>query len=116
MEAEEACITNEVTLTKMNCFLDDAFHSSCEGLMIKSLDVEAGYTPSKRSDSWLKVSANYKKIVRFVTTILNLSYLSGKLVMMLPLQVKRDYVEGLTDTLDLVPIGAWYGNGRKAGW
>jgi hypothetical protein len=31
-------------------------------------------------------------------------------------QVKRDYVEGLGDSLDLVPIGAWYGNGRKAGW
>lgn len=32
------------------------------------------------------------------------------------LQVKRDYVEGLGDSLDLVPIGAWHGNGRKAGW
>lgn len=32
------------------------------------------------------------------------------------LKVKRDYVEGLHDTLDLVPIGAWHGNGRKAGW
>lgn len=32
------------------------------------------------------------------------------------LQVKRDYVEGLNDSLDLVPIGAWHGNGRKAGW
>lgn len=31
-------------------------------------------------------------------------------------QVKRDYVEGLGDCLDLVPIGAWHGNGRKAGW
>ncbi|XP_011099506.1 DNA ligase 6 isoform X3 [Sesamum indicum] len=30
--------------------------------------------------------------------------------------VKRDYVEGLSDSLDLVPIGAWHGNGRKAGW
>eukprot|EP00898_Chlorokybus_atmophyticus_P005360 jgi/Chlat1/5825/Chrsp4S06177 len=32
------------------------------------------------------------------------------------LKVKRDYVSGLHDTLDLVPIGAWWGNGRKAGW
>lgn len=32
------------------------------------------------------------------------------------LKVKRDYVEGLADTLDLVPLGAWRGNGRKAGW
>ncbi|MFS7888963.1 putative DNA ligase (ATP) [Helianthus anomalus] len=44
-------------------------------MMVKSLDVQAGYLPSKRSDSWLKV--------------------------------KQDYVEGLNDSLDLVPIGAW---------
>lgn len=30
--------------------------------------------------------------------------------------MKKDYIEGLHDTLDLVPIGAWFGNGRKAGW
>ena len=28
----------------------------------------------------------------------------------------RDYCEGLRDSLDLVPIGAWHGNGRKVGW
>merc|ERR1711988_1810634 len=31
-------------------------------------------------------------------------------------KVKKDYLSDLHDTLDLVPIGAWYGNGRKAGW
>ncbi|KAL3915032.1 MAG: hypothetical protein SGILL_005836 [Bacillariaceae sp.] len=30
------------------------------------------------------------------------------------LKVKRDYVAGFSDTIDVVPIGAWYGNGRKA--
>jgi DNA ligase 1 len=25
-------------------------------------------------------------------------------------------VDGLADSVDLVPIGAWWGNGRKAGW
>jgi DNA ligase-1 len=84
VEADVACETNEETVNKMNCFLEDALRSSCEGIMAKSLDLEAGYTPSKRSDTWLKV--------------------------------KRDYVEGLNDSLDLVPIGAWHGNGRKAGW
>ncbi|KAK9066931.1 hypothetical protein SSX86_014255 [Deinandra increscens subsp. villosa] len=84
VEMDDAYVENEATVTRMNHFFEDAFHSSCEGIMVKSLDVEAGYLPSKRSDSWLKV--------------------------------KRDYVEGLNDSLDLVPIGAWYGNGRKAGW
>jgi DNA ligase 1 len=30
------------------------------------------------------------------------------------LKVKRDYVGDFADTIDVVPIGAWYGNGRKA--
>lgn len=29
------------------------------------------------------------------------------------IKLKRDYVEGLADSLDLVPIGAWHGQGRK---
>jgi DNA ligase 1 len=28
----------------------------------------------------------------------------------------KDYLEGMGDSLDLVPIGAWWGSGRKAGW
>lgn len=31
------------------------------------------------------------------------------------LKVKRDYGD-LGDSLDVVPIGAWHGQGRKAGW
>ncbi|XVE81309.1 hypothetical protein DITRI_Ditri15bG0053500 [Diplodiscus trichospermus] len=84
VEANDACFTSDATLTRINSFLEDAFQFSCEGIMVKSLDTDAGYLPSKRGDSWLKV--------------------------------KRDYVEGLGDSLDLVPIAAWYGNGRKAGW
>ncbi|XP_023916627.2 DNA ligase 6 isoform X1 [Quercus suber] len=84
VEADDACLTNEVTLNKISSFLEDAFSSSCEGLVVKLLDFDAEYSPSKRTDTWLKV--------------------------------KRDYVEGLCDSLDLVPIGAWHGNGRKAGW
>ncbi|KAL1192368.1 DNA ligase 6 [Cardamine amara subsp. amara] len=82
--AEEASLNNEDTLSRVNAFLGEAFQSSCEGIMVKSLDVDAGYCPTKRTDSWLKV--------------------------------KRDYVDGMGDSLDLVPIGAWHGNGRKAGW
>ncbi|GAA6055970.1 hypothetical protein JCM3770_000754 [Rhodotorula araucariae] len=47
----------------------------------------ATYEPDKRADSWLKC--------------------------------KKDYLEGdgaVGDSLDLVPIAAWHGQGRKAGW
>jgi DNA ligase 1 len=30
------------------------------------------------------------------------------------LKLKRDYVAGYADTIDVVPIGAWFGTGRKA--
>ena len=30
------------------------------------------------------------------------------------MKLKRDYVADYADTIDVVPIGAWYGNGRKA--
>lgn len=32
------------------------------------------------------------------------------------LKVKQDYVDGIGDSLDLVPIAAWHGMGRKAAW
>ena len=32
------------------------------------------------------------------------------------LKLKKDYVAGVGDTLDLIPIGAWHGNGRKFQW
>lgn len=31
------------------------------------------------------------------------------------MQIKKDYIKGMTDTLDLVPIGAYYGKGKRTG-
>ena len=33
------------------------------------------------------------------------------------IKLKKDYLaDGLADTIDVVPIAAWHGSGRKAGW
>eukprot|EP00916_Digyalum_oweni_P012203 GHVL01020199.1.p1 GENE.GHVL01020199.1~~GHVL01020199.1.p1 ORF type:complete len:535 (-),score=88.32 GHVL01020199.1:65-1669(-) len=68
----------------IQAFLGESVDDECEGLIIKTLDQEATYEPSKRSTSWLKL--------------------------------KKDYIDGLTDSVDLVPMGGWYGKGKRTGW
>ncbi|CAE7828883.1 lig1 [Symbiodinium sp. KB8] len=31
------------------------------------------------------------------------------------LKLKKDYMEGMTDSVDLVPVGAWFGKGKRTG-
>eukprot|EP00923_Selenidium_pygospionis_P040400 GHVN01069799.1.p1 GENE.GHVN01069799.1~~GHVN01069799.1.p1 ORF type:complete len:452 (+),score=36.90 GHVN01069799.1:372-1727(+) len=83
MKIQFAKHTECSSMEEMDAYLQESIDGATEGLIVKTLESNASYEPSKRSLNWLKV--------------------------------KKDYVEGMTDSLDLVPIGAFYGHGKRTG-
>ncbi|KAG2146048.1 ATP-dependent DNA ligase [Suillus bovinus] len=83
-------------------FWQKAVESRSEGLMIKLLSSDTMQEEGTRKGNGKRkpLSATYEPDKRTFAW----------------LKLKKDYVVGLGDTLDMVPIGAWHGNGRKAGW
>ncbi|KAK7334790.1 hypothetical protein VNO80_26555 [Phaseolus coccineus] len=76
-----ALTSNDVE--ELQNFLYQALGSSCEGLIIKTLNDDAKYEPAKQSHSWLKL--------------------------------KKDYMDNLGDSVDLVPIAAFHGHRKRTG-
>lgn len=66
-------------------YLNDSIKAGCEGLMVKTLDENSTYEPSKRTFKWLKVKKDYID--------------NG----------------GIGDSLDLVVMGAIHGRGKRKG-
>ncbi|OII76696.1 DNA ligase ATP-dependent family protein [Cryptosporidium andersoni] len=75
------CITDKIDILEI--FLAEAIENNCEGLMVKTLNENASYEPSKRSLNWLKI--------------------------------KKDYIDGIMDSIDVVPIAAFHGKGKRCG-
>lgn len=66
-------------------FMDESIKAGCEGLIVKALSTNSNYQPGERNFNWLKL--------------------------------KKDYLTDCTigDSLDLVPIGAVFGKGKRTG-
>ncbi|KZS98440.1 ATP-dependent DNA ligase [Sistotremastrum niveocremeum HHB9708] len=95
-------IESEVGRSVVEEFWQQAVDGKSEGLMIKLLDTGTVIEEdvSKGKTRRKPLPATYEPDKRTLAWI----------------KLKKDYVTGLGDSLDVVPIGAWHGNGRKAAW
>ena len=96
-------------------FLTDSIKGNCEGLMVKTMDVNASYEPARRSLNWLKARV-LCAVAGVAAVLLGAGVLRRAVCLCVPTpQLKKDYMDSITDTLDLVPVAAWYGQGKRTG-
>ncbi|KAF5370718.1 hypothetical protein D9758_001891 [Tetrapyrgos nigripes] len=94
----ESCDSEDGKTSIEEFWESDVGRRDTEGLMVKLLDNETvKQQPQERVKPLLAVYDADKRTYAWM-------------------KLKKDYVNGLGDSLDLVPIGAWHGNGRKAQW
>ncbi|CAG8491951.1 10380_t:CDS:2 [Acaulospora morrowiae] len=82
---------------EVHAFFKNSTEFGCEGIMVKVLDDIQSSSENRQRTTLL---ASYEPDKRLESW----------------LKVKKDYINGIGDSLDVVPIGAWHGNGRKARW
>jgi DNA ligase-1 len=87
-EEEDEDEKGAATVAAVDAFLLQSIAEGAEGLMIKRFDEQSIYKPSETSSDRSR----------------------------LWVKLKKDYVDGLADSFDVVPIGAWRGAGRKGQW
>jgi len=83
-------------------YLSEAIEGGAEGLMMKLLGKKSILVTNEESST---IETQSEGVTSF--------YEAGTRSHCW-LKVKRDYVAGFSDTIDVVPIGAWRGSGRKA--
>jgi DNA ligase-1 len=104
-------------------FFKSATQAKCEGIMVKVLDndatevqqntVDPGTTQSQDTPSKPKLSKTQAPKPSRRKGVLSTYEPDKRLESWL--KVKKDY-HASADTIDLVPIGGWHGQGRKSAW
>lgn len=78
--------------------------------MVKTLEVDATYEIAKRSHNWLKVSS-----LALATSNSKNAPIKVLHFLLYLFQLKKDYLAGVGDTLDVVVIGGYLGRGKRTG-
>jgi DNA ligase-1 len=93
-------------------FFKSSLTVKCEGIMVKILDnipIPAHLTPAEEGPSTSRQKSKSSRRKPLLSTYEPDKRLESWL------KVKKDY-SSTTDTLDLIPIGGWHGQGRKSAW